>query len=148
MIQTAPAQQESPVSLSREPVRNARDEAGVAGAKTPDSVEGKVPVTPQVEKKTSQQVIREETRAAPEIVEEPDEETMTELPATPSSLKISGIVWSEEPANRVAVINSMPVNEGAFIGGIKVVEIYPTRVRFLYNERSFEIPLGTTAPIK
>ncbi|MGA2959668.1 MAG: general secretion pathway protein GspB [Thermodesulfobacteriota bacterium] len=54
-------------------------------------------------------------------------------------LKISGIVWHEEPSERRAVINGSFTKEGSVIEGVKVVEIFPTRVRFSHNGRTFEI---------
>jgi hypothetical protein len=54
-------------------------------------------------------------------------------------LKISGIIWNEEPAMRRAVINGSFIPEGSQIEGVKVVEILPTSVRFSYKNRGFEI---------
>ncbi len=73
------------------------------------------------------------------------ESTQTESVLGPRSLRISGIVWSEEPLNRIAVINGASITEGSFIEGVRVVEIFPTHVRFLHNNRPFEIPLGSSA---
>jgi hypothetical protein len=42
----------------------------------------------------------------------------------------------------------MTITEGSIIEGAKVVEILPTRVRFLQNNQPFEIPLGVTFPYK
>jgi general secretion pathway protein B len=60
---------------------------------------------------------------------------------TPPSLKLSAIVWYEEPTKRFAVINGVISYEGSVIEGAKVVEIYPDRVRFLQNDRHFEVPM-------
>jgi general secretion pathway protein B len=61
---------------------------------------------------------------------------------TPSAMKLSGIVWSSEPSERLAVINSMVVGEGATIEGVKVVEILPTSVRLLHNGKSYELSIN------
>jgi type II secretory pathway component PulC len=66
----------------------------------------------------------------------------------PPALRVSGIVWSEDSSQRVAVINGMPLSEGDSIEGVKVVQILPTRVRFLQNESPFEILLGSAAVVK
>ena len=57
----------------------------------------------------------------------------------PPLLKITVIVWHEEPSERRAVINGTVINEGSVIEGVVVGEIYPARVRFLQNGRPFEI---------
>jgi hypothetical protein len=54
-------------------------------------------------------------------------------------LKISGIVWHEQPAMRRAVINGSFATEGSHIEGVKVMEILPTRVRFSYRNQVFEL---------
>jgi type II secretory pathway component PulC len=54
-------------------------------------------------------------------------------------LKISGIVWHEEPAKRRAVVNGSFTSEGSVIEGVKIVEIFPTKVRFLHQGRYFEV---------
>ena len=59
--------------------------------------------------------------------------------ANPPPLKISGIVWNEEPSMRRAVINGHLASEGFTVEGVKVVEIFPTKVRFLHQGRYFEI---------
>jgi general secretion pathway protein B len=63
---------------------------------------------------------------------------------SPVSLKLSVIAWSENPSNRVAVVNEEVLGEGAVIKGVKVVEISPTFVRFSHKGRAFEIPLGSS----
>ena len=61
---------------------------------------------------------------------------------TPPLLKLSAIVWYEQPSERFAMINGMKANEGSVIEGVKVVEIHPTSVRFLYNGQHFEISMS------
>jgi hypothetical protein len=62
-----------------------------------------------------------------------------ESSSTPPTLKLSGIAWSEEPSNRLAVVNGNVLPEGGSIHGVKILEILPTGVRFLHNGQAFEI---------
>ncbi len=100
------------------------------------------------EKKRSGNLIPEESKVAPAKAIKLPEETPGRSTKTPSSLRISGIIWSEEPSKRIAVINGMTLTEGSVIEGVKVVEILPTRVRFSHNDLSFEIHLGVSYPYK
>ena len=71
-----------------------------------------------------------------------DSKKASPLPvASPSSLRLTGIVWSEDPAVRCAVINGAIITEGAVIQGARVVEILPNRVRLIQEGRPFEIQL-------
>ena len=60
---------------------------------------------------------------------------------TPSSLRLSAIVWHEEPSKRIAVINGTITTEQSVIEGVKIEVIYPNRVRLSHNGRPFEILL-------
>ena len=62
--------------------------------------------------------------------------------ASPPSLKITVIVWDEDPSKRWTMINGMKAIEGSMIEGMKVVEITLTSVRFLHNGRHFEISMN------
>jgi predicted nuclease with RNAse H fold len=57
----------------------------------------------------------------------------------PLSLKVSAIVWYEEPSMRFAMINGLKATEGSVIEGVKVVEIKPTSVRLFHNEKYFDL---------
>jgi len=77
-------------------------------------------------------------------------EKSAELPqlAAPSDLpqlKVAGIAWQKGNAERMAIVNGKPVTEGEVVEGAKVEEIFPDRVRFSYNEKTFDIPLGKTS---
>lgn len=61
--------------------------------------------------------------------------------AGPLSLKVTVIVWDEDPSRRWAMINGMKLSEGSMIEGVKVEEITLTNVRFLQNGRHFEISM-------
>jgi type II secretory pathway component PulC len=54
---------------------------------------------------------------------------------------LSGIVWSEDPSKRLAVINGMVTTEGYVFEGVKVVEIHPDHVLLLLNDQPFELSL-------
>ena len=62
--------------------------------------------------------------------------------ATPSSFRITVIVWDEEPSKRWAMINGMKAAQGSVIEGVKVEEITLTGVRLFHNGRYFEVPMN------
>jgi general secretion pathway protein B len=64
-----------------------------------------------------------------------------EGPATMPALKVSGIIWEEAPAERKAVINGTVAREGDSVGGVKVLEIYPTHVVVSSKGKSFKIKM-------
>lgn len=88
-----------------------------------------------------------ETDVAPRTTKKSAEHRSRESAAAPPSLRVSGIVWKEEHSERLAVINGMILREGSEIGGVKVEEIHPTRVRFSHKDRPFEISLGSSLVI-
>ncbi len=165
----APTQQAGPASLSREPVRDARDEMSrvapkiqnpAESRKTDDiktpverkssaetkipaepkpSAETKTPATSLDEKKT---LIPEKADAVPGSARRTVETTPNVPSATPPSLKLSAIIWYEEPSRRFAMINGNIAMEGSVIEGVKVEEINPTSVRFLHNGQYFEISMS------
>jgi general secretion pathway protein B len=150
----APSQQVVPTPPSHEPIHEARDEMSPVPPKIQNPAEGKK-LAPSpgenkvVEKKVDQKVIPEEVPIAPQKTEKPVEHTPNpaqQLPkesvtTTPPSLKISAIVWYEEPSKRLAMINGNLTSEGSFIEGVKVEEIFPNRVRFSFNGQPFEISI-------
>jgi general secretion pathway protein B len=64
-----------------------------------------------------------------------------EGPATMPALKVSGIIWEEAPSERKAVINGTVAREGDSVGGVKVLEIYPTHVVVSSKGKSFKIKM-------
>jgi general secretion pathway protein B len=58
------------------------------------------------------------------------------------ALKVTGIGWQKDNAERLAIVNGRAVSEGAVVEGARVEEIFPDRVRFSFNGKTFEIPLG------
>ena len=140
----AAGQQVSPAPIAHEPLPQARDEISRVPPKVQEPAERKKPASPAGEQKTSRDVISEETAVAPGNVRKPAEHTLKGSATPPWSLTLSGTVWTEEPSTRLAVINGTITSEGSVIEGVKVVEIYPDRVRLLRNSRSFEILVGTS----
>jgi len=100
--------------------------------------ETKVSATTPDEKKT---LMPEMAETVPQSVRETVQGTPNVSPTTPPSLKLSAIVWYEDPSARFAMINGIKATEGSEIEGVKVVEIHPTSVRFLDNGRYFEISM-------
>ena len=131
--------QAPPAPPSRTPVPDAREEISRVPPKIQESAESNPPATSPVEKKASRNVVSKEAEVAPGGAKKFPEPSSKESATTPPRLKISGIVWHEEPSERRAVINGSFTKEGSVIEGVKVVEIFPTRVRFFHNGRTFEI---------
>jgi hypothetical protein len=135
----AGGQQVAPVPLPREPVREARGDVSQGPPKIQDRSKSNIPATSPGESKAGRRVFPGKAevtggsrpRSAPAPRRGPA--------ITPTALKISGIVWSEERSERRAVINGVFTTEGSVIEGVKVEEIYPTRVRFSHEGRFFEI---------
>jgi general secretion pathway protein B len=130
-----PSQPVAPATPSREPVPDARDEISRVPPKIENPAESKSPATSLDEKKAR------EADVAPRTTKKPAEPTPTESVSSPQSLRISGIVWHEDPSERLVVINGMILHEGSEIEGAKVVEIHPTHVRFLHKDQPFEISI-------
>jgi general secretion pathway protein B len=76
--------------------------------------------------------------------EKPAEPPQLAVPSGPPPLKVAGIAWQKGNAERMAIVNGRPVTEGTVVEGAKVEEIFPDRVRFSYDEKTFDIPLGKT----
>jgi general secretion pathway protein B len=105
-------------------------------------VEVKIPPPSPSEEKTSPEVISKEAPVVPGDLKKPSEQSPRRSAVTPASLKLSGIVWSEEPSKRLAVINGMVTTEGYVFEGVKVVEIHPNHVLLLLNDQPFELSLN------
>ena len=127
-----------------EPVRQPREELNPVPPKAQAPVKTRkppasLPENKAIEKKTDQSVILKEAGIAPEKTTTPAEPSPSGPAAASPSLKISTIVWYEDPSKRFAMINGLIATEGSVIEGMKVEEIYPNRVRFLHNGQHFEI---------
>jgi general secretion pathway protein B len=145
------SQQVPPAPVPRVPVRNAQEEMSRVSpkvqspAETRERVDVKMPVeskspgTPVVDKKTGQDVTPKEVEILPKKTTEP----APNIAATnPASLKLSAIVWYEDPSRRFAMINGIIATEGSSVEGVKVVEINPTSVRLLHDGQYFEISMS------
>ncbi len=138
----AQSQQATPAPLSREPVREVQNEISGVLPKMEAPARNKPTETSSTGEKAERTVIPEEAKVAPENTKKPVEHTPAGSVATPPLLKISAIVWYEDPSKRFAMINGTISTEGSLVDGVKVVEIHPTSVRFLHNGEYFEIPIS------
>ena len=141
-VNPPPGQQAATALLPRDTVINSTDEISRAPAKIQDSAESKKSAIPPLRKKAGRDIFTKEPDVVPETMKKSAEPTPRVSVAPQPSLKLSGIIWQEEPSERRAMINGRIATEGSIIEGVKVVEIHPTRVRFLHNGRHFEISLG------
>jgi general secretion pathway protein B len=137
----APSPQVVPAPVSHEPIHETRDEISRVPAKSDARVESKTAPIPTGEKEPGQDVTVERGTVAPGSTEQPSERPLTGSASTPPSLKLSAIVWHDEPSKRIAVINGTITTEQSVIEGVKIEEIYPNRVRLSHNGRLFEILL-------
>jgi general secretion pathway protein B len=135
----APRQQAETIPPSREPARDARSDPARAPANTPGPGISKAPAASPVEKKPSPFVVPKEVEVSRGDARKPGVQAADESSSSPPPLKITGIVWNEEPSRRRAVINGSFITEGSLIEGVKVVEIHPTKIRFQYKGQPFEI---------
>jgi general secretion pathway protein B len=137
----ASSQQIPPAPFFAETVREARDEISRIPLKTQRPDENENPAISAEDKKANPSVISEKVDVTPGNTRKAIG-TPNESATTPPLLKLSAIVWYEQPSERFAVINGIKANEGSVIEGVKVVEIHPTSVRFLYNGQHFEISMS------
>jgi general secretion pathway protein B len=54
------------------------------------------------------------------------------------TLKVAGIAWQDDRADRRAVVNGVLVGEGAVVEGARIVRIFQDRVRFSLAGETFE----------
>jgi general secretion pathway protein B len=137
----APSQQIAPAPVSHDPIQETRDEINRVPPKSETRTESKTVPTLPGEKETGQKAIVEKANVAPVTPEQPAERTPIGSAVDPSALRLSAIVWHEEPSRRIAVINGTITTEQSVIEGVKIEVIYPNRVRLSQNGRLFEILL-------
>ena len=107
-----------------------------------ETLPGNIASTPAAgEKMPDRKAIPEKADRATGIPQKSAETGASGPPSSLPQLKISGIMWHDEPSKRRAVINGTFTNEGSTIEGVEIVEILPTQVRFLYRGRPFEISI-------
>jgi general secretion pathway protein B len=140
-IPPVPRQQAGPAPTSREPVRDARDKISQVPPEVEDDAEDEERALSLRREKAGRRVMPGKADVPGADAKKTTEPTPSGSGITPTSLKLSAIVWYEEPAKRFAVINGVISYEGSVIEGAKVVEIYPDRVRFVQNDRQFEVPM-------
>ncbi len=150
-----PIQKVVPIPPSREPVPETKEEVIQVAPKTetvpdrnitkgPDvSVESKPSSPPSMEKRSEQGGIPAKKEIIPlEPSKKSPETRITEPAKNPPSLTLSAIVWYEDPSLRFAIVNGIKAVEGDLIEGAKVVEITRTSIRFLYQEKPFEVSIS------
>jgi type II secretory pathway component PulC len=118
-----------------------QDEMSRVPPKIQTQAESRSPAPSLGEEKAGQNIIPQEAYVAPAVTKKPAERTPGGSATTPPSLRLSGILWHEDPSERRVVINGMVLTEGAVTEGVKVLEIHPTHVRLSHNGRPFEISM-------
>jgi hypothetical protein len=141
VISTSPSQQVASPSPPSEPARDTQGEIGRVPPKLQDSPESSGSTRSPGEQKESQKFVSKEAEIAPGSAKKHAEPPPDRPGASLPSLKLTVIGWHEEPSKRFAFLNGMMIYEGSVIEGVKIVEIFPKRVRYLYNGTHFEIPL-------
>jgi general secretion pathway protein B len=71
---------------------------------------------------------------------EPAPVPLTPKPSLPT-LKVTGIAGEKDSPVHLAIVNGTSVVEGSMVNGVKVEKILPDRVRFTFENRSFDVPL-------
>jgi len=66
--------------------------------------------------------------------------SQTAKPSLPT-LKVTGIAGEKDSPVHLAIVNGTSVVEGSMVNGVKVEKILPDRVRFTFENRSFDVPL-------
>ncbi|MRR53857.1 MAG: hypothetical protein EG822_05005 [Deltaproteobacteria bacterium] len=62
--------------------------------------------------------------------------------SSPPALTVTGIAWEKDSPVHLAIVNGTSVVEGSLVNGAKVEKILPDRVRFTFENRSFDVPLN------
>jgi general secretion pathway protein B len=124
---------------SQDPIRGLQSGAKPEVSKIPAGTGSRLPVISPGHKDATPKGTSREVKPAPGTAPKPAAQVSGSFAVNPPALKISGIVWNEEPSKRRAVINGSFTTEGSMIEGAKVVEIFPTKVLFLHQGRYFEI---------
>jgi hypothetical protein len=136
---TAPFQKDAPTPRSREPANRSGDEIREIPPKSPNHPEIKTTAATSGERKESPKVSPKKANGSPRLDKKTGEKASAGFASALPPLKISAILWYEDPSKRRAVINGIFNIEGSITEGIKVLEINPTSVRFSHQGRVFEI---------
>ncbi len=124
---------------SQDPIRALQSGAKPEVSKIPAEADRRLPAISPGRKDATPKGTSQEVKVVPGTAPKPADQVSASSAAHPPALKISGIVWNEDPSRRRAVINGSFTTEGSMIEGVKVVEIFPTKVRFLHQGRYFEL---------
>jgi len=133
-----PRRQVAPSPPFQEPTPGFQSGAQPEVSKIPVRPYSRPPAISPGDKDVPPKVTSREAIAPPGRDSKPGVPVAGKSAADPPPLKISGIVWNEEPSMRRAVINGSLTSEGSTIEGVTVVEIFPTKVRFLHQGAYFE----------
>ena len=136
---SAPDPQAAAPSPQRVQSRDARGETGGAPPQSAKQAASRTPPL-TVEKGTARLEGSKEAKAPQKAADKTAEPARKETAAAPP-LKLSGILWYDNPLQRRAVINGMALPEGSVIEGVRVLEIHPARVRLSHNGRSYDIAM-------
>jgi Type II secretion system protein B len=131
----------TPAPVPRETVRQVQSGKTEGTPKIETHPETIVSTPSAGEKMPARKAIPEKADRATGIPQKSAETGVSGPPSSLPQLKISGIMWHDEPSKRRAVINGTFTSEGSTIEGVEVVEILPTQVRFVYQGRAFEISI-------
>lgn len=125
------------------PTNRRHDIASMNSAKSPRIVmPAKPSATIQRPKGSERQRSEEAALAIPAI---PTAEALPVQRPAPM-VTVSGIAWQKDGADRLAVVNGVAVSEGMTVSGVKVEKIFPDRVRFSFEKRTFEVGVGRDLP--
>lgn len=140
---------------SREPVSEKRMEPVPIGPRTETGSENKItkaPETPAESKPVGSSIeVGKVDQGSPLVKKEiPPLEQARKTPEIraiesanePPVITISAIVWYEDRSLRFAVVNGIRAVEGDLIEGAKILEIRPTSIRFLYQDKPFEVSIS------
>ncbi len=84
----------------------------------------------------------------PKPVVERGDDSVGTLSGAASDLKVSGIAWQDDRADRRAVVNGALLGEGAVVEGAKIVRIFQDRIRFSRSGETFEITVAGSPQAK
>ena len=86
----------------------------------------------------SEEPTAEATAAVPRVNVGPEALLPNGLPY----LNLNGIAYREKPAERIAIINDLPVMQGTAIEGAELLEIHPDRVVLSWRGTRFELRIA------
>ncbi len=137
---TQVVEETEPDETSPETPEQAENEIQRTPANLPNYLDGRSnspPVDPM-----GRPLIRRRDRALSGNKTTPDEKLGAQSEAPAPVLKLSAIIWYEEPSKRRAAVNGKILSEGSSIQGVRVVEIRPTSVLFSQNGQLLEISIN------